>query len=41
MSTVIPSINYTIEHMCRVFFFRGKRLLQVDHKLETGLNKQI
>ncbi|MEE0682581.1 MAG: type III pantothenate kinase [Candidatus Gastranaerophilaceae bacterium] len=36
MSTVIPSINYTIEHMCRVFF-RGKRLLQVDHKLETGL----
>ncbi|MDY5782760.1 MAG: type III pantothenate kinase [Gemmiger sp.] len=35
-SSVVPSINYTIEHMCRDYFHRDPRLLVPGMK--TGLN---
>lgn len=35
MSSVAPSLNYTIEHMCS--YYTGKRPLVVDHRTETGL----
>ena len=36
ISSVIPSINYTIEHMCRVFFKR--KPLFVGPGIRTGIN---
>ncbi len=35
ISSVIPSINYTLEHMCRIYF--GKTPLFVSSEIETGL----
>ncbi|MGN0996669.1 MAG: type III pantothenate kinase [Candidatus Ventricola sp.] len=35
-SSVVPSINYTIEHMCRDYFHRDARLLVPG--MRTGLN---
>ena len=36
MSSVIPSMNYTIEHMCEIYF-RGRRVMHVSPDLELGL----
>ena len=36
ISSVVPSINYTIEHMCRVFFKR--KPLFVGPGIKTGIN---
>lgn len=36
MSSVVPSVNYTIEHMCRLFF-HGLEPLLVNHSVKTGL----
>ena len=35
ISSVAPSLNYTIEHMCS--YYMGKKPLVVDHKTDTGL----
>jgi len=35
LSSVIPSLNYTFDHMCRYLF--GKKPLVVTSKLDTGL----
>ena len=36
MSSVVPSVNYTMEHMCRLFF-HGLEPLLVTHAIKTGL----
>ena len=36
MSSVVPSINFTIEHMCRNYF--GKTPLAVAPGIKTGIN---
>ena len=35
MSSVAPSLNYTIEHMCS--YYTGKKPLVVDHRTRTGM----
>ncbi|HIU98867.1 MAG TPA: type III pantothenate kinase [Candidatus Limadaptatus stercoripullorum] len=35
MSSVAPSLNYTIEHMCT--YYMGKKPLVVDHRTELGI----
>ena len=35
MSSVAPSLNYTIEHMCS--YYTGKRPIVVDHRTRTGI----
>ena len=35
MSSVAPSLNYTIEHMCS--YYTGKRPIVVDHRTATGI----
>ena len=37
MSSVAPSLNYTLEHMCQ-YYFKSKKLLMVGPGLKTGLN---
>ncbi len=37
MSSVIPSMNYTMEHMCELYFHRRKVTI-VNSKLNLGLN---
>lgn len=39
ISSVIPSLNYTIRHMCE-YFFRIKPLM-VGHGVKTGLNVKV
>jgi len=39
MSSVMPSINFTIEHMCRLYF-RGLVPMQVEHGLRTGITNR-
>lgn len=36
MSSVIPSINYTMEHMCSLYF-HGQKVMQVSNKLNLGI----
>lgn len=36
MSSVIPSMNYTMEHMCSIYF-HGQKPMMVDSSLNTGL----
>ena len=36
VSSVIPSINYTVEHMCRIYF--GKKPHFVGPGIKTGIN---
>ncbi|MBQ9941855.1 MAG: type III pantothenate kinase [Christensenellaceae bacterium] len=36
ISSVIPSINYTVEHMCRVYF--GRKPYFVEPGIKTGIN---
>ena len=36
ISSVVPSINYTIEHMCQLYFF-GQQPMMVNSSLELGL----
>ncbi len=36
MSSVAPSLNYTIEHMCS--YYTGKKPLVVDHRTRTGMH---
>lgn len=35
-SSVVPSMNYTIEHMCAIYF-QGVEPMQVRHSMNTGL----
>ena len=35
MSSVAPSLNYTIEHMCS--YYTGRKPLTVDHRTRTGI----
>lgn len=37
MSSVIPSINYTMEHMCSLYF-HGLKVMQVTSELELGIS---
>ena len=37
ISSVVPSINYTIEHMCQLYFF-GQQPMMVSSALELGLD---
>jgi len=39
MSSVIPQLNYTIEHMCEYYF--GKKPLVVGPGIKTGLNVKV
>ena len=36
ISSVIPSVNYTLEHMCKTFF--GKKPMFVGPGIKTGIN---
>ena len=36
ISSVIPSINYTLQHMCSIYF--GKKAMFVNPGIKTGLN---
>ena len=36
ISSVIPSVNYTVEHMCRMYFKKTPSF--VGHGLKTGMN---
>lgn len=35
MSSVVPALNYTMEHMCEYYF--GEKPLVVSHKVNTGI----
>lgn len=35
-SSVLPSLNYTIEHMFQLYF-PGRKVMQVTHELKTGI----
>lgn len=37
LSSVIPSMNYTIEHMCQLYF-HGQSVLQVSSELNLGIS---
>lgn len=37
LSSVIPSMNYTIEHMCQLYF-HGQKVMQVSSALNLGIS---
>ncbi len=37
MSSVVPSVNYTIEHMCSLYFY-GQQPMMVSSRLELGID---
>jgi len=39
MSSVVPSLNYTIEHMCNLYF-PNREVMQVSSSLNTGIGIQ-